>query len=112
MITDNEVEKALHYMRSCAEEYGQAKGKRIEYQEKRKSVKAILMINAPESYKTDKMREAYAYSHEEYLQLLDDYREAATLEALHATKIKAAECLAEAWRTQQSTARMIDQAHR
>jgi len=66
------IEKELHYLRENAKEYA-AQRAHMEYlKEFRKSKKAMLINEAAKAgLKTAQERESYAYSHEEYLCLLD-----------------------------------------
>ncbi len=66
------IEKELHYLREHAKEYAQQKAHMEYLKEFRKSKKAMLINEAAlNGLKTAQERESYAYSHEEYLCLLD-----------------------------------------
>lgn len=65
------IEKSLHYINKRAEEFAKAKAQRVYLEEFRKTLKAQLMNEAEqEGRKTGQEREAYAYSHEKYIGLL------------------------------------------
>lgn len=66
------IEKELHYLKGIAEEYGKQKAHCDYLKEFRKSKKAILINEAAKNgLKTAQERESYAYSHDEYLIVLD-----------------------------------------
>lgn len=66
------IEKELHFLRENAKEYAAQKAHMEYLKEFRKSKKAILIQEAAkQGLKTAQERESYAYSHEEYLCLLD-----------------------------------------
>lgn len=109
MITEQQVERALDYIRDNSDDFGAAKSVRAHLEQFRKSKKAMLMqkIDGPEH-----VRAAYAYSHPEYLTLLNDLKAAVAEEESLKWKLKAAELKVEAWRTQQANNRRIDNSHR
>lgn len=66
------IEKELHYLKEVAAEFAKQKAHVVYLTEFRKSKKAILIRQAErEGLKTGQERESYAYSHDEYLELLD-----------------------------------------
>ena len=109
MITNDQVERAANYIRDNASKYAKAKSERIQLQEFRKSKKALLM-----NKKTGPQheRESYAYSDQEYIDLLDQIKAAVNTEETIRWEMKAAELKIEIWRTQQANNRMIDNSHR
>ena len=60
---------------------------------------------------TQHVREAYAYAHEDYIELLEGLRAAIMAEEEIRWKMKAAELKIELWRTQQANNRMVDRSH-
>lgn len=71
------IERSLHFLNSKAEDYGKAKSQRVHLEEFRKVKKAQLMRQAKEDgIKTAQERESYAYSHEEYIALLEGLKAA------------------------------------
>jgi hypothetical protein len=95
--------KALDFMRDKAHEFGQKKGYMIFMQEKRKTVKAMLMASSSE--KTESAKETYAYSHDDYKTHLAELRDAvADYETLR-IQMSAAEAKIEVWRSLESSAR-------
>mgnify|MGYP007062837489 CR=1 FL=1 len=109
MITETEVEKALAHMRTEAVNLGKAKADRVYLDQFRKSKKALLFNKAPDGTIADK--ENYAYSHPEYLEVLDGLRVAVEIEETLRWKMVAAEAYVEVWRTQQANNRMVDRSH-
>jgi hypothetical protein len=92
-------EKALHFMKDSASKYAEAKATSEYLKEFRKSKKAMLINQAEiDGRKTQQERESYAYSHQEYLDLLEGLRvsicECERLRLL----VKAAELQIESWR--------------
>ena len=110
MITENDVDKALIHMRAEAANIGKAKADRVYLDQFRKSKKALLFNQAPDGTIADK--ENYAYSHPEYLGVLDGLREAVETEETLRWKMVAAEAYVEVWRTQEASNRMVDRGHR
>ena len=108
MITEQEVEKAAAYIRDHSDSYGKAKAERIYLHEFRKSKKAILVSTQKG---TVQEKESYAYSHPEYLELLEGYRSAIEEEEKLLWMIRAAQAKIEIWRTQQANNRRIDSSH-
>lgn len=103
-------QEAVDYMLATAPRYAAAKAKRIQLEEFRKSKKAILMQKS--NGKTIADREAYAYSHGEYIELLNGLESAVEAEELFRWKMKAAELQIEIWRSQQANNRTIDRSVR
>ena len=67
-----DIERELHYLKGVADEYAKQKAHMEYLKEFRKSKKAMLINEAAQQgLKTAQERESYAYSHEEYLCLLD-----------------------------------------
>ena len=109
MITEDQVEAALNYIRDMSPEYAKAKANRVYLEQFRKSKKAILMNqkDGPEH-----VRASYAYSHPDYLEVLDGLRTAVETEEEIKWRIVAAQLKSEVWRTQQANNRNVDKAHR
>lgn len=102
---NEQVERALNFIRTKAGELAQAKADRVYLEEFRKSKKAMLIQEASEQFKTAQERESYAYAHPEYLQLLEALREAVVRETKLQFLIKASELKFEQWRTIQANRR-------
>jgi hypothetical protein len=93
-----------------AQKSAKAKSDRVYLQEFRKSKKAILM--AQSQAKTAVDREVYAYSHPDYLELIDGIRVAVEQEELTHWQMVAAQARIEIWRTQEATNRQQDRVMR
>lgn len=96
-------QSAVDYMLRTAPRYAKAKAKRMYLEEFRKSKKALLMQQS--GVKTVSDRETYAYSHPEYIQILEGIEVAVEAEITLQWKLKAAELEIEVWRTQEASAR-------
>ena len=110
MITEIQVDAALNYIRDKAPEHGEAKATRRYLEEFRKSKKAILYSQF-EGKGTIQDREAFAYSHQEYLDLLAGLRVAIELEETLRYRIEAAKLKVEVWKAEQFNNRQIDKLH-
>jgi hypothetical protein len=100
--------KAVDFLLEHAEKYAKAKANRIQIEEFRKSKKALLMNQC--SAETVNAREQYAYSHSEYIQLIEGLKEAVEIEESLKWKMTAAQMRVEIWRSMESTARLQDRA--
>ena len=109
MITEEHVEKALEYMRVQASNHAQAKASRIQIENFRKSKKGMLIGDCEE--KTMAAKEAWAYAHPEYVELLDGLKVAVEIEEEILWKMRAAQLTVEVYRTQQANNRFIDKVH-
>lgn len=101
---------AIDYLIANAGRHAQAKANRVYLNEFRKSKKALLM-NAC----TDKQvaaKEAYAYSHPDYIALLEGLREAVVVEETLHWKQRAAELRVEVWRSKNANNRNMDRTMR
>ena len=97
-----EIERALHYLKTTAEQYARCKAEAEYLKEFRKSKKALLMIEAEQKgVKTVSERESYAYSHREYIELLEGLREAIQESERMRIMVKTAELQIDAWKTEQ-----------
>ena len=95
---------------ATAPRYAAAKAKRVQLEEFRKRKKAILMQQS--DGKTIADREAFAYSHAEYIELLNGLESAVEAEELFRWKMKAAELQVEIWRSQEASNRAEGRAVR
>ena len=116
MTAITKVEEALATMRELSREIGKAKAERVYLEEFRKSKKAILFSEAPntvgDKHATIADKENYAYSHPEYLELLEALKVAVEQEEEIKWRMKAAELYVEVWRTESANNRTIDTSHR
>ena len=108
-IEQSEVEKGLRYMREHAPDLAKAKANRIYITHYLKSCHATLYQQA--EGKTVEDKKNWAYAHPDYLEQLKALQIAVEEEELHNFKMKAAEALAEVWRTESANNRMTDRGH-
>ena len=105
MVTDEQVQQALDYLRDSAPLAAGARADRIYAEEYRKSLKALLMkehIGDPVS-----AQEREAYADERYQRHLKDLRTAVFEDEKQRAMRVAAEMKIEAWRTQQANYRAM-----
>lgn len=102
----NEIEKLINDWRASIGEYAKAKADMDYLKEFRKSKKAILM-NQALSKGIDKAnaQERYAYSHDDYVALLDGLREATKKAEELRWRMRIAEERINVWRTKQANTR-------
>jgi plasmid stabilization system protein ParE len=103
LVTDQDVEKAIDFLRHQANAAAEAKAHRIYMTEFRKVVKAKVMqryINTPHT-----TQERNAYSDPEYIAHLDAMKTAIERDIFHEWKRAAAEATIEAWRTHNANVR-------
>ena len=99
---------AVDYILANAGKFAKAKSTRVYLEEFRKSKKAILMAQSTD--KAANAREQYAYSHDEYLQLLEALKQAVETEELLRWQMVAAQARVEVWRSEEASARAMDRA--
>lgn len=100
------IERPLTFIRDKAPVYANAKAARVYLEQFRKSKKALLMVEAEQKgIKTMAEREAYAYSHPSYIDLLEGLRVAVEEEEKLAMQITAAKLKIELYRTAQANQR-------
>ena len=103
---DEIIERPLTFIRDKAGEYAKAKSDRVYLEQFRKSKKALLMVEAEKAgIKTVADRESYAYSHEDYVGLLEGLRVAVEREEYLKMQITAAQLRIELFRTEQANQR-------
>ena len=95
--------KAIDYILKNSEKFAKAKAARIYLDEFRKSKKALLMSQSSEQ--TAVAREQWAYSHPEYLDLLEGIQQAVEIEENLRWMLIAAEARIEVWRSQEASKR-------
>jgi 16S rRNA G966 N2-methylase RsmD len=103
MISDDDIEKALDFLRNNATKAAKAKAERAYMEEYRKVVKAQLMREHDD--KALGAQEAIAYADPRYKQHLEAMREAIERDEYNRWMLTAAEAKIEAWRTQSSNQR-------
>jgi hypothetical protein len=107
---DIDPNKAVDEILKNRNKFAKAKAERVYLEEFRKSKKAILFQQAPSGTMAEK--EAYAYSHNDYLLLLDGLKEAVEVEESLRWMLTAAQARIEIWRTNSANNRALDGATR
>ena len=108
MSDERSPDEAVNYIIRNAGKFAQAKAERVYLEEFRKSKKAILMSQS--DAKTSSEREQYAYSHAEYLELLEGLKSAVEVEEKLRWEMIAAQARVEIWRTRSANNRAQDRA--
>ena len=103
-----DANEAIDFIYKNATPFAKAKAQRIYLEEFRKSQKALLMAESTES--AANAREQYAYSHADYLTLLDGLKAAVETEEALRWQMVAAQARVEVWRSEEASARAIDRA--
>ena len=99
---------AVSFIYSNAPVFAQAKANRVYLEEFRKSKKALLMGEC--DAQAVNAREQYAYSHHDYIALLDGLKAAIETEETLKWQMVAAQARIEIWRTESANNRSIDRA--
>ena len=102
--------KAIDFLLKNAEKYSKAKAQRVYLEEFRKSKKALLMNQCDE--KTVNAREQFAYSHADYIGVIDGLRSAVEVEETLKWQQIAAQLRVEVWRSQNASNRLQDRTMR
>jgi len=102
--------EAIDYMIRHSSEYAQAKAQVTYLEEFRKSKKAMLFASAIGNTIADK--DNFAYSHPEYLAVLDGLKEAVEKAETLRWMLVAAQARIDVFRTQEASNRSIDRATR
>lgn len=102
-ISEDEIDKALDYLRDNANAAAVARAERIYVEEYRKVVKAQIMQEHAAKALAAQEREAYA--DDRYMVHLEAIRQAVAADERHKFLLSAAQAKIEAWRTQSSNER-------
>jgi len=102
--------KAIDFLLKNAEKYATAKAQRVYLEEFRKSKKALLMNQCDE--KTVNAREQFAYSHADYIGVIEGLRSAVEIEETLKWHQIAAQLRVEVWRSEQANNRGLERATR
>jgi hypothetical protein len=102
--------KAIDFLLRNADKYAQAKAQRVYLEEFRKSKKALLMNQCEE--KAVNAREQYAYSHPDYIGVIEGLRAAVEVEEQLKWHQIAAQLRVEVWRSQEASNRNQDRTMR
>jgi len=106
----DDPQKAVDFIRDNAPAYAKAKAERAYLDQFRKSKKSLLMLASDK--KTVAEREADAYADDEYIELLNAYRDSVEEEERLKWQMIAEQARVEIWRTNSANNRMIDSASR
>ena len=112
-MSDESIERVLHWMRDNASAYGKSCGDVTYLAEFIKSKKSILEIEAAElhSLKTGQEREAYARSHPDYIALIQSLGVATEEKERIKVLLKVADTKIDVWRTQRADERAERKAY-
>lgn len=105
MITEDEVQKAVDFLRDNAPNAAKCKAERIYLEEYRKSLKAIIMTNWTDLPVSAQERQAY--QSEVYVDHLRAMKTAVFEDEKQRFLMKAAEAKIEAWRSMNANMRAI-----
>lgn len=107
-----EIERPLTYIRDNASSFAKAKSDRVYLEQFRKSKKAMLFVEAEKhGIKTVAEREAWAYAHPEYVELLSGLRVAVEQEEKLRILIEAAKLKINLYQTKQADSRAERKAY-
>lgn len=109
MIAETEVEKAVEYLRTSAQEAAEARAQMKYLAEFLKS--KVAQIATKQDGMSAAAAEHFAKAHPQYLEVLDGYRAAVERDAFFSFKREAADALIRAWQTQCATARSEGRAY-
>lgn len=104
MSREIDPNKAVDFIRDNGRVYAKAKADRVYMEEYRKSLKAILMKQSMENAVNAQEREAY--SHPDYIKLLEGLKEAVAIEEQLRWEMVAAQARIEVWRSQEASNRV------
>lgn len=110
--SDEYIETLLHEYRERIPLYAKAKAIRVHLEHFRKSDLARLRIEAEQlGKKTVADRDDYARTHPDYMQLLEELKDATEKEEGYRLGLKSREMQLELYRTQQANARIERKAY-
>jgi hypothetical protein len=100
------IEKLINDWRNSVDDYAKAKAEAEYLKEFRKSKKALLMVEAEQKgLKTGQERESYAYSHQEYTELLEGLKQAIEQSESLRWRMTIAEKRVAVWQTESANNR-------
>jgi hypothetical protein len=106
---EHEAHKAVDYILRNRDEFSKAKAERCYLEEFRKSKKALLMAEALQmGIEAANAQERFAYSHIDYIALLDGIKQAIEREEFLKWGMEAARMRVDIWRSQEASNRMQD----
>jgi type I site-specific restriction-modification system R (restriction) subunit len=98
-ISEEQVEKALDYLRDSAEEAAEARAQRSHLEDYVKSLEAILMKESDDGKTSAAIQKRNALSHTKYLEMLVALREAVKRDEKYRYMRGAAQARIDAWQT-------------
>jgi hypothetical protein len=101
----DDIIKRLDKMSEAIAPYAEAHAKRVYIEAYLKSKRALLMQAAPSDCETVSAKENYAYSHADYLQLLDGLKAAVEIEEKSRWALEHFKIQFEFWRTTEANNR-------
>ena len=104
MILEADIERALEYLRSSAQEAAEARANVKHLAEYLKTKRAMLKKQL--TGMSNAAAEDEALSNPEYIELLEGYKVAVERDAFHSFKREAADAMIRAWQTMSSNARV------
>ena len=104
MIEQEDVQRAVDFLRDNATPAAEARAVRVYLEEWRKSLKAQLMTEV--GSESLGAQERYAYSHERYLKHLDALKTAVFEDSKHMFLREAAKAKVQAWQTESANNRV------
>jgi len=102
-VTDSSIEAALNFIRDQSRPLADARALAKYLEQKRKSLKAAAYLESDGKTVSDK--ESAAYTDADYLQCLEDYKDAVYQAELLTNQMKAAELRIEVWRSLNANSR-------
>lgn len=109
MSEPRDPHEAVDYLIKTAPRFAKAKAERVYVENFLRSKKSLLMAQVEGSIAA---KEAYAYAHPEYRELLEGLRAAVEAEETLKWQMTAAELRVEVWRSQEASNRAQDRATR
>jgi hypothetical protein len=110
VIAEDDIEKALDYLRSSANEAAQARAN-VKYLADFLDVKVAQIIKAMPDTVSAAHAKNTAKASPDYIAVLDGYRVAVEMDARHTFKREAADALIRAWQTMSATQRAESRAY-
>lgn len=112
VVTDElrDPDRAVDFILSQAPKFADAKGRRVHIENFLRSKKALLMNQS--DGKTVADREAFAYAHPDYIELIDGLEVAVAQEEEMRWKLIAAQLRVEIWRSKEASNRGQERATR
>ncbi len=109
MITQDQAEKAVDWLRENARPMAQSRAERVYMEQWVKTVKATLQTESGEQ--SSAKSEMIALASPKYLAALMAYKQAVEADEYNRFMVTAAEAKIEAWRSQESTRRAEGKAY-